>query len=97
MELSLIYAQNLELRVRDDGRGIDPDIAAHEKREHFGLTGMQESAARINAKLTVHSGVNAGTEVELVVPGQVIFRDQGSLRRRLTHSSRNINNRLFAV
>jgi signal transduction histidine kinase/ligand-binding sensor domain-containing protein len=77
VEASLSYSHNLELRVRDDGRGIDSEIAAKGKRGHFGLTGMQERAARINAKLTISSSANAGTEVRLVVPGQVIFRDQG--------------------
>jgi signal transduction histidine kinase/ligand-binding sensor domain-containing protein len=88
VEAALTYAHNLELRVRDDGRGIDPDIVTNGRRAHFGLTGMQERAARINAKLTVSGSADAGTEVELLVPGQVIFRDQGSLRRGFMHAFR---------
>jgi signal transduction histidine kinase len=76
VEVALSYAHNLELRVRDDGKGIDPKLAPAGKPEHFGLTGMKERATRISGKLTVSSSVNAGTEVELVVPGQIVFRAQ---------------------
>jgi signal transduction histidine kinase len=69
----LTYALSLELIVRDDGRGIDPDIAAKGKPRHFGLTGTQERAERIGAKLTISSSANAGTELKLIVPGQVAF------------------------
>ena len=79
VEVALSYAHNLELRIRDDGKGIDRHIAAAGKPEHFGLTGMQERAARIRGKLTVSSSANAGTEVGLIVPGPVIFRERGSL------------------
>jgi signal transduction histidine kinase/ligand-binding sensor domain-containing protein len=81
VEVALSYAQNLGLRVRDNGKGMDPNIASKGKPEHYGLTGMQERAARISGKLTVSSSASAGTEVELVVPARIIFRDQRSLKR----------------
>jgi ligand-binding sensor domain-containing protein/signal transduction histidine kinase len=69
----LTYAHSLDLLVCDNGKGIDPNIAAKGKARHFGLTGMQERAVRIGAKLTISSSANAGTKLELIVPGHVVF------------------------
>jgi signal transduction histidine kinase len=82
VEVVLTYAHSLALVVRDDGKGIDPDIAANGKPGHFGLTGMQERARQIGAKMTIRSSENAGTEVELIVPGQIGFRERRSFWRR---------------
>jgi hypothetical protein len=35
---------------------------------------MRERAARIHSKLTIVSSANAGTEVVLVVPGNIVYR-----------------------
>jgi hypothetical protein len=35
---------------------------------------MRERAARIEAKLTVVSSANSGTEIVVTVPGRLIFR-----------------------
>ncbi len=62
------------LRVRDDGKGIDPAILAQQGAEgHFGLRGMPERAALIGGKLAVWSEVGAGTEVELLVPAGRVY------------------------
>ncbi len=74
LAVSLNYGPNLTLRVQDNGRGIDPNFAANGKPGHFGLRGMQERAERIHGTLRVMSRVNSGTEVELIVPGKVVFR-----------------------
>ena len=61
--------EQFRLRVRDDGKGIDPSIlSGQSNRGHYGLPGMRERATLIGGKLTVWSEVNAGTEVELWVP-----------------------------
>jgi signal transduction histidine kinase len=73
VQVVLTYGHSLELVVRDDGKGIDTGIAANGKPGHFGLTGMQERAVRIGAKMTICSSSNAGTKLELIVPGQVVF------------------------
>ena len=77
VEVDLRYARDLILRVRDNGRGIAPDVLAKGKRDHFGLNGMQERADRMGAKLIFHSK-NPGTEVELIVPGNLGFRRQNT-------------------
>ena len=92
LEVALCYARDLILRVRDNGRGIDPDILAKGKDGHFGLTGMLERAERTGGKLTFHSK-SPGTEVELIVPGYLGFRPQKPRRqaRRETRPKANID------
>jgi len=70
IEVEIRYSNDeFRLRVRDDGKGIDPGILARQGREgHYGLHGMRERAALIGGKLAVWSEIDAGTEVELRVP-----------------------------
>jgi signal transduction histidine kinase/ligand-binding sensor domain-containing protein len=70
IEIEIVYdRQQFRLRVRDDGKGIDPQVLAQHGREgHFGLEGMRERAAVVGGKLTVWSALDAGTEIELTVP-----------------------------
>jgi signal transduction histidine kinase len=71
--------------VRDDGRGINPDILNAGREGHWGLPGMRERAERIGGRLSVWSRTSSGTEVELSVPGPVAFESQAaSLRQRLS-------------
>jgi signal transduction histidine kinase/ligand-binding sensor domain-containing protein len=61
--------EQFRLRVRDDGKGVDPAILSSQgSKGHYGLPGMRERAALIGGKLVVWSEVDAGTEVELRVP-----------------------------
>jgi signal transduction histidine kinase/ligand-binding sensor domain-containing protein len=76
-DVELKYAQDLSVRVKDNGNGIDPVVASEGKEGHFGLNGMRERAARIGAKLTIVSSANTGTEITLVVPGGLVFRKAG--------------------
>lgn len=73
MNVELKYTQDLTVRVKDNGVGIDPVIIAEGKEGHFGLKGMRERASRIGAKLTVNSFAESGTEITLVVPGELVF------------------------
>jgi signal transduction histidine kinase len=81
VEVELRYdAGEFRLRVRDNGRGIDPTVlAAGDPAGHFGLRGMRERAALAGGKLTLWSAPRAGMEVELVVPAS---RAYPSARRR---------------
>jgi len=80
VEAILSYSHALALHIRDDGKGIDPEVASKGRPGHFGLAGMQERATRIGGKLSIRSSASAGTEVELIVPGQIAFRKKRSLR-----------------
>jgi signal transduction histidine kinase/ligand-binding sensor domain-containing protein len=73
LEVELRYADNLELRVHDNGVGIDPGVTDHGRNGHFGLQGMRERAARIGGKLTILSSAASGTHVTLIVPGATTF------------------------
>jgi signal transduction histidine kinase len=77
IEVEIEYSsRDLLLFVRDDGCGIDPQMLNSGREGHWGLSGMRERADRIGARLYVRSRAAAGTEVELRLPGHVVFRDQ---------------------
>ena len=57
----------IRLRITDDGRGFDVDAMLSAGSSHYGLTGMQERAARIGGRLTVTSSAT-GTVVEASAP-----------------------------
>ncbi|WP_353066924.1 two-component regulator propeller domain-containing protein [Tunturibacter psychrotolerans] len=83
IDIELVYDDNLLLRIRDDGRGIDSTILKSGKAGHYGLTGMRERATHIGAKLVV-SGSPEGTEIVLRIPGNAIFKKaSASLLTRL--------------
>ena len=66
--------ERFRLRVRDDGKGIDAAILSQQGKEgHFGMPGMRERAKLIGGKLTIWSEVDAGTEVELRLPGDIAY------------------------
>jgi signal transduction histidine kinase len=90
LEVELRYAEDLALRVSDNGTGIDPAIADGGKAGHFGLQGMRERAARIGGKFTLESPSNRGTEITLIVPGGTIFRKMMPVRRSLFTRIRTI-------
>jgi len=66
--------EQFRLRVRDDGKGIEPAIRAQQGREgHYGLPSMRERAKIVGAKLAVWSEVDAGTELELQLSAGVAY------------------------
>jgi signal transduction histidine kinase len=58
--------------VRDNGRGIDPEMARSGRAAHWGLAGMRERADAIGAKLRIWSRPGAGTEVEISAPVELV-------------------------
>jgi signal transduction histidine kinase/streptogramin lyase len=76
VELRLRYsARDLRMTIRDDGRGIEPDIVVAGRDGHWGLSGMRERADRIKSRLQIFSRPDSGTEIELSIPGYVAFAD----------------------
>jgi signal transduction histidine kinase/ligand-binding sensor domain-containing protein len=64
------------LLIKDNGRGIEPDIQnAGARPRHFGLLGMRERAVRLGGTLVVNSVEGSGTSVELLVPGERAYRE----------------------
>jgi signal transduction histidine kinase len=69
VDVELTYARNgLALRVRDDGRGFDPESLCPSLSGHYGLIGMRERAERIGGHLTLTSRPGEGTELLVEVP-----------------------------
>jgi signal transduction histidine kinase len=83
IEVEIRYHHDqLRLRVRDDGKGIAPQVLeAGGKSGHFGITGMRERAQRIGAHLDFWSEIGAGTEVELTVPASLAYQKRKDGRR----------------
>jgi signal transduction histidine kinase/ligand-binding sensor domain-containing protein len=76
VEVAIEYASSyFRLLVRDDGCGIDDRVLEAGREGHWGLPGMRERAEGIGGQLTVRSGMGAGTEVELTIPGAVAFEE----------------------
>jgi signal transduction histidine kinase len=75
IEVEIMYEENIfRVRVRDDGKGMDPAVVDQVKPSgHWGLVGMRERAKRIGGELDVWSENKAGTEIELTLPGSIAY------------------------
>ena len=72
----------LRVRIRDDGKGIEPEIVkAGGRGGHWGLLGMRERAKQIGARLEFWSEAGAGTEVELNIPSSIAYGASPRIRR----------------
>lgn len=60
-------AESLRLQVGDNGCGFDY-ASARSKTGHYGLRGLEERAALIDAELKIHSNPGTGTTVTLIAP-----------------------------
>src|SRR5262249_4839163 len=74
IEVEIRYdARQFQLRVRDDGQGIDGTVLDDPRAGHFGLPGMRERAALVGGHLEVWSEAGMGTEVVLTIPGAAVY------------------------
>jgi signal transduction histidine kinase len=88
IEVEIRYDRDeLRLRVRDDGKGVDPKVLATGGQPgHWGISGMRERAQRIGSRLDFWSEMGAGTEVQLTVPSAIAYEKRRPNRRfRLLH------------
>jgi len=83
IEVEIRYDERqLRLRVRDDGKGIDPKLLNEDGRAgHYGLGGMRERAKLMGGKLAVWSELDSGTEVELKIPASRAYEIRPARRR----------------
>jgi len=83
IEVEIHYDERqLRLRIRDDGKGIDPQVLGGDGRAgHFGLHGMRERARLAGGNLAVWSELDSGTEVELSVPASNAYEKSSTTRR----------------
>jgi signal transduction histidine kinase len=77
IEAEIRYENHLfRLRVRDDGKGIDPKVLqAGGCAGHWGLPGVRERAQKLGGRLDFWSEAGAGTEVQLTVPAAVAYEN----------------------
>ena len=88
IEVEIDYAAHqLRLVVRDDGRGIDPNTMQSGSVTHRGLSGIRDRAERIGAKVALWSRKDAGTEVELTVPGMIAYQRLSKMKAALPTGS----------
>ena len=75
IELEILYDRTkFRLRIRDDGKGIDPEVLrAGGRPGHYGITGMHERAKQMGGNVSVWSEVDSGTEVELTIPAKIAY------------------------
>ncbi len=75
VEFELEYSDiQLRLLVRDNGRGIDPEVLKSGRDGHWGLAGMRERADKVGGLLTISSDTSKGTEVRLAIPSTIAFQ-----------------------
>jgi signal transduction histidine kinase/ligand-binding sensor domain-containing protein len=74
IELEIRYDdRQFQLRVRDDGQGIDGAVLDGARAGHFGLPGMRERAELIGGQFEVWSEAGMGTEVALTIPAAAVY------------------------
>jgi signal transduction histidine kinase/ligand-binding sensor domain-containing protein len=82
IEVEIRYDDHrLRVRIRDDGKGIDPVILGHNHTiGHWGLHGMRERAKRVGGTLEVWSQPESGTEIELNIPAASAYAKSSASR-----------------
>jgi len=93
IEVEIRYDEHeMRLRIRDDGKGIDPgDLEGSGRPGHWGLQGVRERAQRIRSRLNFWSEAGAGTEIELRIPAAIAYAKErrGHRFRHLYRGGRN--------
>ena len=90
LSIELRYARDLGLCIKDNGIGMDPELVGAGKAGRYGIQGMKERSARIHARLSMTSTLNAGTQILLNVPGDVVYRRE---KRSFLRELRNLVSR----
>jgi signal transduction histidine kinase/ligand-binding sensor domain-containing protein len=83
IETEIAYTENLfRLRIRDDGKGIDPNERLRAERTgHWGLKGMRERAEHLGGEFEVWSEPGAGTEIDLRIAAALAYEKKRDGRR----------------
>ena len=58
--------QEIELKIRDEGAGFDPDEAS--RGDGLGLVSMRERVSLLHGTISIASKANSGTEITLKIP-----------------------------
>ncbi len=63
-------AQGVEVRVRDDGQGFDPETVGRDGRSRFGMRIMRERVTLLGGEMEVRAAPGQGTEIVLRLPAR---------------------------
>jgi signal transduction histidine kinase len=89
IEIEIEYAADqLTLLVHDNGCGFAGATMPSAHGGHWGLSAIRERTRRMGAQLRVLSRADAGTEIELCVPSNMVYLHRDS-DRPLTKGQRN--------
>jgi ligand-binding sensor domain-containing protein/signal transduction histidine kinase len=69
----------LNVRIADDGNGLNTRASEADTTPHFGLSGMRERAERLKASLVIESAPGLGTEVSLSLSSNVAYVPKSSV------------------
>jgi signal transduction histidine kinase/ligand-binding sensor domain-containing protein len=91
IEVEIRYgSRQLRVRVRDNGKGIEPAVIQDGRDEHYGIVGMRERTRLAGGRLVFWSEVDSGTEVELTVPASLAYAKDSSSSATLAEKIRRI-------
>ena len=77
------------MNVRDDGKGIDPQVLDQGGlAAYHGLPGMHERAQLVGAKLAIWSQPDSGTEIELMLSAAIAYA-KGELAPQATSAGQS--------
>ncbi len=68
ISFSKAEGSRLELTIRDDGQGFDPEALPDQSRKSFGLASMRERVESLGGELTLESQPRLGTRVIVTIP-----------------------------
>ncbi|WP_117017049.1 sensor histidine kinase [Aeribacillus pallidus] len=63
-----VRSNQVNVAIKDDGKGFDVKNVFKEKKESFGLMGMKERVELLNGKMAVHSAPGKGTFIIIQLP-----------------------------
>jgi len=80
IEVEIRYGpREFRVRVRDNGKGIKPELLQTGRDGHYGILGMRERTRLAGGRLVFWSELDSGTELELTVPASLAYaKDSGS-------------------
>jgi signal transduction histidine kinase/ligand-binding sensor domain-containing protein len=74
----------LHVRVHDNGRGLEESLLRQgARKDHWGLPNMRDRAKKMHAELRVELRAEGGTQIDLRVPGAVVYKTDGAAKNRV--------------
>jgi signal transduction histidine kinase len=92
IEVEIRYgAREFQVHVRDNGKGMKPEVLQAGRDGHYGIVGMRERTRLAGGRLVFWSELDSGTELELTVQASLAYaKDSGSRAVTLTEKIRRI-------